>query len=280
MRVLPSRNGISFAREAELAQMTVANFDVASFREVRFQPIHDANGRLDHLLVYLLAKDVHRVDFGAIYLDDTLQASAVDNDYHLTGIDYADQPGADMMAACPDNSIQFIAFAPNQIQLEQQVTIDVANAAAANGLKTVQLLVNDATRANYLNYLVCPNLKGNFYDGDSNPSEFITVDGVITSDDIKTLRWNYSVTNIWLACQAFNDPMYSAVITSAQTQKYAAGINNLQIGPSDNAGKCAMIAAINGSAMTQAFHSCYTQYDVQSDQWGFDGKGSDYFGQR
>ena len=107
----------------------------------------------------------------------------------------------------------------------------------------------------------------------------VTVDGVITSDDVKLMTFGYAVTNIWLACEAFNNPMHDAVIVTAQTQKYAAGVNDLEIGPSDNTGKCAMIAAINGAAMTKAFNDCYAQFDVSSDHWGFDGKGSDYFGQ-
>jgi hypothetical protein len=279
MRVLPTRQGMTDSRQADYLRLTAEAFDVSQYREVRVQPIHDSNGQLDHLLVYLLANGFHRVDFGAIYLDANFQPRLVDKQYRLNKADYLDQPGTEVAAVCPNPATEFIAFAPNQIQLEQQVTIDVANAAIAKGLKTVQLLLNDATRANYMAYLACPNIKGNFYDGDSNPTEFITVDGVITSDDIKLMRWNYSITNIWLACQAFNDPMYSAVVVSAQTQKYAAGINNLQIGPSDNAGKCAMIAAINGSPMTGAFKQCYQQYDVPGDQWGFAGNGSDYFGQ-
>ena len=54
----------------------------------------------------------------------------------MTAVDRADQPGAGDPAVCPDPSVQFIAFAPNQITLEQQVTIDVAKAAIAKGLVT------------------------------------------------------------------------------------------------------------------------------------------------
>lgn len=278
VRVLQTRSAMSISSEPEMVKLVKAAFDVDNYREVRVQPIHAMNGDIHHLLVYLFAKTTHRVDFGAIFVNSSLHVTDVDRAYLLQQEDFFDQPGALDTPTCPDPATQFIAFAPNQITTEQQVTVDVANAAIAKGLKTVQLLTTNATRVNYMNYLSCPNLKGNFYDGDSNPNEFITVDGVISSDDVKQMRFNYSVTNIWLACEAFNDPMKSAVIDDAETQKYAAGINDLQIGPSDNTGKCAMIAGINGAAMTKAFNDCYNQYDVSGDKWGFDGKGSDYFG--
>jgi hypothetical protein len=128
----------------------------------------------------------------------------------------------------------------------------------------------------------CPNLVGNFYDGDADTSEIVTVDGTLAATDFATAlagAFRFKVTNIWLACEAFNDPMLSSVLSGAQAQKYAAGINDLEVGPSDNAGACAMKAAIDGSPMKEAFMSCYNQFDNTDDQWGFDGKGSDSFGE-
>jgi hypothetical protein len=73
------------------------------------------------------------------------------------------------------------------------------------------------------------------------------------------------------------------MITSVASQKYAAGKNNLEIGPSDRAGACAMKAALAGKPMTAAFWACYNAEDKPIDNWvdnwGFDGLGSDQFGQ-
>ncbi len=173
-------------------------------------------------------------------------------------------------------------FAPNDDTLEQNITKGVAAHATAAGLKTKSLLITDATRTNYLNYMTCPNLEGNFYDGDANPNVIVTHDGTISASDISTVlasKFRLRVTNIWLACEAFNDPMKSAVITSAQTQVYAAGINDLLVGPSDNAAACAMKAAIDGQAMHEAFDACYKKDDKPSDHWGWGGNGSDFLGQ-
>ena len=267
--------------ESEMVEAVRSRINVELYREVKTQLIRDAEGRPSHYLVYLLSKKYHRVDFAKIPIDIHFKVLGVQNDYQLQEIDFKQQPGGDLKhAACPDSSVQFIAFAPNDMQVEQDVTLDVASAATAAHLNTVKLLKDQATRDSYLNYLSCPKLQGNFYDGDSNPQLFITVDGVISADDIKTIlkgKFEYRTTNIWLACQAYNNPMLSAVIDDAQTKKFAAGINDLSVGPSDNAGACAMKAAIAGKPMQASFNTCYQQLDVQSDHWGFGGNGTDNF---
>jgi hypothetical protein len=127
----------------------------------------------------------------------------------------------------------------------------------------------------------CPNLVGNFYDGDANTGVLATSDGEISAAQfVSNLKGAFrsKVTNIWLACEAYNNPMLAAVRDSDQSQKYAAGINDLQVGPSDNAAACAMKAAIAGKPMTAAFQACYKSVDNSADHWGFGGAGSDLFG--
>jgi hypothetical protein len=267
--------------EAEIVSTIRAHVDVAKYREMKTQLIRNVQGKPSHYLVYLHSKTLHRVDFVKISIDENFKVLSVQQNYKLEDIDFKQQPGITLaQATCPDNSVEFISFAPNDIQVEQDVTIDVAEAATAAKLKTVKLLKDQATRDNYLNYLTCPHLRGNFYDGDSNPQLFITVDGVISADDIKTIlnkKFQCRLTNIWLACEAYNDPMLSAVIDGAQAKKYAAGVNNLLVGPSDLAGACAMKAAIAGKPMKASFDSCYKQFDNKADIWGFGGKGTDSF---
>ena len=281
IKVLKTRIQALQPPESEIVETIRSHIDVNQYREVKNQLIRDAKGNPSHHLVYLFSKKYHRVDFAKIAIDQKFKVLSVQKNYKLQDIDFKQQPGIELKhAACPDSSVQFIAFAPNDIQVEQDVTVDVASAATAANLKTIKLLKNQATRDNYLNYLTCPKLQGNFYDGDSNPQLFITVDGVISADDIKTIlkgKFHYLTTNIWLACEAYNNPMLSAVIDDAQTKKFAAGINDLAIGPSDKAGACAMKAAIACKPMQASFNTCYQQFDVQSDHWGFGGSGSDNF---
>ena len=267
--------------EADIVKAVRAHINVLPYRHVRVQLIRDAQGTPDHYLVYLHSKTLHRVEFSKLALDARFNVLSVQSGYKLQPIDFQQQPGIDAArATCPDSSVQFIAFAPNDMQLEQDVTIDVASAAIAGNLKTVKLLKDQATHDNYLNYMTCPNLRGNFYDGDANPQVIVTVDGMIRADEIKLIlsrKFQCRVTNIWLACEAYNDPMLSAVVDTAEAKKYGAGINDLAVGPSDKAGACAMKAGIAGQPLTSSFQTCYQQLDISSDHWGFGGNGTDSF---
>jgi hypothetical protein len=264
--------------EAAIMSSLKLNIDMSQYREARIHMIANDGQAPDHAVIYLFSNKYHRFDLVSANLDSSGNVISIDPDYKMQPSDR--KPVANP-PHCPDPSVEFIAFAPNDDALEQSITVGVANSAIAHGLKTVQLLKADATRANYLNYMVCPNLKGNFYDGDANPMEITTVDGSINAEDIRDQlngAFHFHVTNIWLACQAYNNPILSSMTLSAQSQKYAAGKNDLEVGPSDQAAACAMKAALDGKAMTAAFQACYTQFDNSADQWGFSGNGSDYFG--
>ncbi len=257
----------------KVEQIVTTHVNTTDYREVKAQVIRDKKQR-PHLLIYLFSPKYHgfqtaKVDFNS---------GGFEANYRLSDDDIAEQPRPKDLA-CPDTKVQFIAFAPNNIPCEQQVTTDVATAAEAKGLKTVRLLMRNATSENFMNYMSCPNLKGIFYDGDGDPEAITTSNGVITSKDIAYLKLHHNVTNIWVACEAFNNPMKKAAITEAESQKYAAGINDLLIGPSDEMAKCAMIEAFDGGSMTDAFWTCYKKLDNVTDEWGFAGNGSDYFGQ-
>jgi hypothetical protein len=286
VRVLPTLHPLSTAAlpadVAAIQAVVQRNFDLTRYREVRAQLIRDDAGQPDHLLVHLHQQGTHGVSFAAIPVDAQLRPTGPARDHALTARDRAQQVVATRPPKCPDPTVEFIAFCPNQQDLELRITKDVAEAARAHGLKTVELLLKDATAQAYLDYMSCPALKGNFYDGDSNPHEMVTYDGMLTASNLKTRlpgAFRGKVTNIWLACQAYNDPMLSTVTHDVQAQKYAAGINNLLIGPSDETGKCAMIAALDGQPMTASFEDCYRRLDVAKDHWGFGGDGADFFGQ-
>ena len=157
--------------------------NVELYREVKAQVIYSSEGQPDHLLIFLFKKGFHSVKFAKAQLDSQFNFISDVQDYKIQLQDEQQQEGDGTAAVCPDPTVQFIAFAPNQNDLEQQVTIEVAKAAETAGLKTVRLLLADATRQNYLNYMSCPNLVGNFYDGDANPESMVTVDGMINATD-------------------------------------------------------------------------------------------------
>lgn len=267
------------SNDAALVAAVRSQIDLTAFREARIEEFADGNGA-EHLVVQLLVKNQHRLELARIDLDASLAVTGVSRNYRRLASERAasSSPSTTPTYHCPDESVQFIALCPNNDQLEIDTTNDVANAAIAAGLKTVTLLKSKATHDAYMNYMTCPKLVGNFYDGDSNPDEMVTYNGQITASEIAASQhWNHAVTTIWVACEAYNDPMLSAVQKSAQAQKYAAGINDLEVGPSDKAAACAMKAAIAGKPETQSFHDCYAQLNTTADQWGFGGDGADVF---
>lgn len=283
IKLFPSKHNHLVVPTNKLLTDLKNKLDVNTYKKIAFQVIYDEKTREpDHVLVYLFSKKFHSFKIARMDVDKQFNLKQFSENYRLSSDDLAQQPGITAsQATCPDQSIEFIAFAPNDDDFEQQITVGVAKVAKEHSLKTIELLKETATRSNYLNYMKCSKLKGNFYDGDANPEVITTVDGVVTYSDIKSElnnQFQYKVTNIWLACEAYNDPMKSTMLFTAQSQKYAAGINDLEVGPSDEAAACAMKDAISGKPMTAAFQACYNQYDTKADQWGFGGDGSDVFG--
>jgi hypothetical protein len=284
--LFPSHYVLSATQTVAVRNLLEKNFSISQFRGIKAQIITNTQGQPDHLLLFLLTKQFHGVTVTRINLDTGFQQTKLIKNYRLTPEDYAQQPVLPgKKPQCPDASTDLITFAPNDDDVEQLFTKIVGDAGKTHHLNVVRLLHYDATRKNYLNYMVCPNLKGNFYDGDSTPDFILTVDGIISAAEISTLlknQFKFKTINIWLACQAFNDPMRSAVLEDAQSQKYVAGISDLFVGPSDAAAACTMVAAIEGKSIRKSFDYCYQALDTPEDDvdiWGFSGNGSDYFGE-
>ena len=264
--------------ETALENVVRNSIDLSAYREARIEDVTSADGS-EHLVVQLLVTGQHSVKLARIDVDTALNVQKVTSSYHRAAEDELTATAAAApVYKCPDPATQFIALCPNDDSLEIATTNDVASAAIAAGLKTVTLLKSAATHDAYMNYMKCPKLVGNFYDGDSNPDEMVTYDGEITATEIAASeQFNLAATTIWVACEAYNDPMLSAVQKTAKAQKYAAGINDLAVGPSDKAAACAMKAAIAGKPETASFNDCYNQLDETSDKWGFGGSGTDTF---
>lgn len=261
-----------------LTSLVRSNLSLSGMREARVEEIQSTDGS-SHLVVQLLADGFHKLTVTRMDVDQTDKVTRISPNYVRAEEDQV-HGTTPTTYHCPDPEVQFVTLCPNNNSQEIGWANEAGDAAEAAGLKTVRLMKSAATHDAWLNYMACPNLIGNFYDGDANTSEIVVYDGQITAREFTaSVNFNLEVTNIWLACEAYNDPMLTAVQKTSKSQKYAAGINDLAVGPSDKAAVCAMKAAIAGKPMTAAFHDCYTQLDRPTDKWGFDGAGSDLFGQ-
>lgn len=259
-----------------LTSLVRKHVNLSGMREARVEEFQDADGA--HLVVQLLEDGFHKLSVTRLDVDESNTVKAITPDYARSEAEETHGTAAPTYH-CPDPDVQFITLCPNNNASEIGWANEAGDAAEAAGLKTVRLMKSQATHDAWLNYMACPKLVGNFYDGDANTNEIVVYDGAITAREFTaSVSFNLEVTNIWLACQAYNDPMLTAVQKTAKSQKYAAGINDLAVGPSDKAAVCAMKAAIAGKPMTQSFQDCYQQLDRPSDHWGFGGDGSDYFG--
>lgn len=284
--LLKSKFDSAAISQTEMTQLVKQHFDINQYREVRTQVIYNQQHQVDHILVYLFSKKYHHFNTARMDVNAKLQVTSVQTNYRLTDDDHAQQPGIKASEAqCPDTSIQFIAFAADVYSgTSIKITKKVAKAAKNHSLSTASLWKKKATRENYLNYMTCPNLIGNFYDGytDSYTSDQIaTADGIITYKDLEEIlnkKFRYKVTNIWVVDRGFNDPIKTTMLDVVQSQKYAAGVSDLLVGPSDDAAACSMMAAMDGQPMQAAFEACRLEHNTIEDQWGFDGKGSDIFG--
>ena len=260
-----------------LAGLVRSSLNLGGMREAKVEEIAAEDGST-HLVVQLLTEGFHKLTITRLDVDETNKITRISPNYIRTEEEQVHGTTAPTYH-CPDPEVQFVTLCPNNIASEIGWANEAGDAAEAAGLKTVRLMKSQATHDAWLNYMACPKLVGNFYDGDANTNEIVVYDGAITARELAaSVSFNLEVTNIWLACQAYNDPMLTAVQKTAKSQKYAAGINDLAVGPSDKAAVCAMKAAIAGKPMTQSFQDCYTQLDRPSDHWGFGGDGSDFFG--
>lgn len=263
-----------------LRERLAARFAADAIREIKAQPVFDGEGKLAYLLVQLFSRRTHRLELVRVDVDAELRFRAVVRDYEPSSAELEARTAESDDPQCPDDTVEFIALCPNGNAFEQGITREVAAAARARGLVTVELIESAATRQAWLDYMSCPKLRGNFYDGDSTKSYIAVFDGLLSYKELRralTNRWNHAVTNLWVACRAYNDPMLSVVQRDAQAKKYAAGVNDLIVGPADTTALCAIRAWLEGAPMGASFEECYRKHDVAEDRWGFGGDGSDRF---
>ena len=288
VQLLPTIYGMDHLPVEKISAVVQEVVDISQYRKVTAQVIQSDEKTPDHIVVRLYSTTARDHDIARIDVDPDYNPTGFAEDHKLGALHNSNiqRMSLDGSAySCPDGSVQFLSVVPSEpdnvgsFEQEKAYAMDVANHAIAKGYKTKLLAGADATTENFANYLSCPNLVGVFYDGDANEQEIETHDGgltasIITDNFEQALQ---GITAIMLACEAFNDPMLSAM-KGAKLQVYAAGINSLSVGPSDRTAVCAMKAALDGKPMKAAFDACQAQNDVSRDQWGYFSNGSDIFG--
>jgi hypothetical protein len=272
--------GVNYSSAEVLEQVKTHVTDLDQYLSIKAQVVSNHPGVVDSILVYLKDKDGKltwksiRVDLlhsAREWVAETIPSSKADKNLASTTTVF-----------CPDESVQFLSVTQRELMWDQSSVKEVAEAAEQAGLKTVVLAGEDAMRQNYLNFMSCPALVGNFYDGDANPSRIEASDAPITADDFSTVlkgAFRNHVINVWVACKAFNEPMLSAVVRDAQAQKFVAGKVDLIGIFSDRTGVCTMKETLQGKDFTDSFKECKAQYDLKfHNKWGVGGDGSETLG--
>ena len=129
--LLPTKHGNDLIEEAAVKNIIHDHFSPDDHRHIKVHAIHDDNQTPAHLIVYQLHKEQHRVAVSSVKLNADLEVQAVTHNYKPTESDNAQHMGTHEAFVCPDETVQFIAFCPNQNDLELQITNEVADTAEA-----------------------------------------------------------------------------------------------------------------------------------------------------
>lgn len=274
----------------KIVSMVKQTIDLNNVAAMKIQVIFDEQNSPEHILVFKLSNKYLEAAIDKINIDSNFNFISLERNYKLSPYDIAQRIPELANASCPDPTIRFIVFAPfeegKEIS-EQRLANSVADTAVAHNLKTVRLLLKDATAQNYLSYMTCPNLIGNYASTHGfEDGKLMTYDGYIIPSDISSIlteKFKFKVTTIWAACLVFASPMAAAMIEDAETQKFIAGITKVPIDVGTQIAASTMIRIISDAniKIADAFGFYWKQYnkDPIKNKWGIniDGFGSDYF---
>ena len=246
---------------SKITQIVQKNFAVSNYHMVRAQIVGNKKNQPDHLLVYLYAKDKPLATLARINITPEYQVRNIVQNYHLQADDLTEQPPI-ATPTCPNDNIEFLIFFTGETSSLAEAN-KIAHIALSHGLKVKILFGAEATKQNFFNYAVSPNLKGIFYSGHGNVDLITTYDGgVITYKDIQQNlkgKWKH-VTNIWPTCLAACDPMRTAVTEDAEAPNYAAGKTVLSSGSATYVATCALENVLNLTPLDTALYDAYSAY--------------------
>lgn len=258
---------------------SIANLPTNEYGSVRVQIIHDEEDQPSALLVYLLSAKNYSFTIMKIAIDDRYQVLSVIPNYQAKADELSQSLNTrNENLVCPDKKTEIVVATPVPDYPTAKAAINyVFDQSQAKGYKTVKLLGEEANTKAYMNYMVCPKLKGFYNVGHGSTSGILLADGVLSNTAFQTLlkdKLREHVVVLFNSCQVDNDPLKSSITEQADAQKYAGGISNLRIGPSEEASKCFWDAGFAREKLTLAMKTCNEKYD-DKDNFGIGGHGSD-----
>ena len=187
----------------------------------------------DHLVAYLLRKDIYLVEVVRVDVDSQLNVKGVQVNYIEPKDSKEAQEGKDY------GEFDFVVGSPvPEIPTAKAAVEFLYDLLTKAGFKCMKLLGPDANLANYKNYLGS-GLAGFVNVGHGNTQ------GIALSDGFLDYTWFQSLTNKPLkpavlyfnSCQTFNNPLLPTII-QAGARTFIGGIVNLLIGPSEAVCMC------------------------------------------
>lgn len=263
IRIIGSQEGFYDQDMGEEAQITdLVRQRVLPTREGEYLRVdvkvrRTPQGQPDHLVAYLLRKDIYLAEVVRVDVDRAYEVAGVEEDYVEDVPDKPPEddwdeespvefiaPSADAVdeslgPAEDDYGLEFVAATPvPEIPTAKAAVMALHNLATSVGLRSAYLLGPRASVAAYKSHLTS-GLKGFVNIGHGNTSSIILSDGALPASWFSTQPANaLSPTVVYFnSCQVFNDPLKPAVM-SAGARTYIGGIVNLAIGPSEDVCRC------------------------------------------
>lgn len=255
-------------------------------------PYHKVNVKIkrhyddtpNYLIVYLLRKDIYSAEIARIDVDSDFQVKNVEYSYDDSDESDDDDEFSDTLSSRPEPEFDwsavdeyaydFVVATPvPEIATALAAVNKIFDIATSIGLKPKKLLGDEATVANYQQYLQS-GVKGFVNVGHGSPSSIVLDDGVLTA------VWFNSLVNAPLkptvvyfnSCQVCNDPLKAAVV-KAGARVYIGGIVNLLIGPSEAVCQCFWNTVLTTSAqMKSALTKCELDHYPNQGAHGFVGE--------
>lgn len=250
----------------------------AEYMQVDVQIVRRSDQVPDHLVAYLLRRDVYMAEVVRVDVESDFTVGAVTFDYDDSDEDDDQQAGEADDAEWGDPelddeseaeinygddadleyAVEFVAATPvPNIPSAKAAVEELHNMAREAGLNSVMLLGPQASVANYKKYLTA-GLKGFVNIGHGNTSSIALHDGPLRSSWFAGLPSGSLKPEVvyFNSCQVFNPPLQPAVMKGG-ARTFIGGIVNLLIGPSEKVCTCFWNSCFTTqTAMETALKTC------------------------
>lgn len=268
---------------AQVIRDEVLPREKAEYYSVKVDVRRKADGKPDYLVAYMLRKDTYTADVVRVDVDQTYGVRSFQDDYHEAEEEpeagaEEEEPPQDMRAVAEEDygAVNFVVATPCDWIGSAVDAVDAIHEWAQDaGLNSVKLLGNDASVANYKQYL-SSGLRGFVNIGHGNPNEIVLDDGRLTYAWFNSLGRRLCPAVVYFnSCQVFNNPLQPAIM-KAGARTFIGGIVNLGIGTSEEVCKCfwenVLLANANMSILTKCEQDNYPTtgaHGISGDQGRF-----------